>query len=387
MHFHPAHLSLVLPLLTISAAAAPFSPEERALTVRELPAGIDFPGAFVMALEWTDQLDRNVLVLSESVEKRREPHVTSGPTEFVRHIVSHYAGNPLALKVREELSWFCSNPDRARRPLPPRLSDVDGDGVAEVVGALEVKCGTTMSTLSWALEGGVDLFGKPPEGKLSCGGGGRISSSVRSSPFEAHLRAIWPVAIGAKSTDNAPGKTDVARAREAYLAAPARHDRILGVIEDGLLWKDTSGERAFVRSTIRAKSEGTIRLLATLLRKKSNGWVVEQQVQDGEVGCVSYDNVARFEPRVLDLTDLDGDGTREVTFAYRLGCVSDVSPVTVNLVLLEGSAKHLVRGESWVGGSANDDCAPPRSLFFDDDPILRLLDALDPRGSRHFMSR
>jgi hypothetical protein len=61
--------------------------------------------------------------------------------------------------------------------------------------------------------------------------------------------------------------------------------------------------------------------------------VVERQVQDGEVGCVSYDNVARFEPRVLDLTDLDGDGTREVTFAYRLGCVSDVSPVTVNLVL------------------------------------------------------
>ncbi len=48
----------------------------------------------------------------------------------------------------------------------------------------------------------------------------------------------------------------------------------------------------------------------------------------------------------IRLTDLDDDGEPEISFLYRLGCRSDVSPLTVKLLLYEGSTKYALRGES-----------------------------------------
>lgn len=49
----------------------------------------------------------------------------------------------------------------------------------------------------------------------------------------------------------------------------------------------------------------------------------------------------------IEVTDLDDDGVGEVSFLYKLGCRSDVSPLTVKLLMYEGTKKYALRGESY----------------------------------------
>ena len=77
----------------------------------------------------------------------------------------------------------------------------------------------------------------------------------------------------------------------------------------------------------------------------------------------------------LSVTDLDGDGMGELTFGYKLACVSDVSPVDMKLLMLENGDKYILRGtdripkmgsEPAMGGSYKVDPsfqnAPPAFL-------------------------
>jgi serine/threonine protein kinase len=68
-----------------------------------------------------------------------------------------------------------------------------------------------------------------------------------------------------------------------------------------------------------------------------------RQVTDKIEQC---DHVLRpiYVADALGLTDLDGDGIGEVSFAYHLGC-SGRDPVLVKLLLLEGPDKYILRGE------------------------------------------
>jgi len=67
----------------------------------------------------------------------------------------------------------------------------------------------------------------------------------------------------------------------------------------------------------------------------------------------------------IEVTDLDVDGEAEVSFLYRTGCRSDVSPLTVKLLMYEGTTKYALRGESrervgeaeWAGGTYKVDVA------------------------------
>jgi hypothetical protein len=56
--------------------------------------------------------------------------------------------------------------------------------------------------------------------------------------------------------------------------------------------------------------------------------------------------------RVLDgslqVTDLDKDGTSEVSFGYIATCQSDVSPSTMKWLMYEGATKYAVRGTTRV---------------------------------------
>lgn len=48
----------------------------------------------------------------------------------------------------------------------------------------------------------------------------------------------------------------------------------------------------------------------------------------------------------IRLTDLDADGEPEVSFLYKLGCRSDVSPLTAKFLMYEGTTKYALRGET-----------------------------------------
>jgi hypothetical protein len=70
-------------------------------------------------------------------------------------------------------------------------------------------------------------------------------------------------------------------------------------------------------------------------------------VRDKVEDC-DFDLTAEFLDAATGVTDLDNDGVSEVTFAYQLACRSDVSPLTVKLLLLENGQKYILRGQSVV---------------------------------------
>lgn len=71
---------------------------------------------------------------------------------------------------------------------------------------------------------------------------------------------------------------------------------------------------------------------------------VRDFVEPCEMGGVT----AEFHDAALAITDLDGDGIAEVTFAYELACRSDVSSATYKLLVLENGRKYILRGETAV---------------------------------------
>lgn len=87
-----------------------------------------------------------------------------------------------------------------------------------------------------------------------------------------------------------------------------------------------------------------------------------------------FDLELEFLDGSFEVTDLDDDGVAEVSFLYKLGCRSDVSPLEVKLLMYEGSKKYALRGESYervgeteyAGGTFKPDFgdAPPAFLEF-----------------------
>ncbi len=90
---------------------------------------------------------------------------------------------------------------------------------------------------------------------------------------------------------------------------------------------------------------------------------VLRTVRDQEENC-ELDNVAGFVEGSLAVTDLDGDGLGEITFAYDLGCMSDVSPKGRKVVVLENGEKWILRGQNRVDPGGG----PPLGGTFTADP-------------------
>lgn len=87
------------------------------------------------------------------------------------------------------------------------------------------------------------------------------------------------------------------------------------------------------------------------------------------VQACEFDLALEVVEGTVQVTDLDGDGEAEVSFLYRLGCRSDVSPLTAKLLLYEGATKYALRGETreqvgadeYVGGDFKADPAFERA--------------------------
>ncbi|HEX8326686.1 MAG TPA: hypothetical protein VF629_04035 [Hymenobacter sp.] len=86
----------------------------------------------------------------------------------------------------------------------------------------------------------------------------------------------------------------------------------------------------------------------------ATGAVPSWQVHDFVADC-PLDLEARFLPKGLAVTDLDGNGTAEVWLVYRTVCRGDVGPSTQKIIMREGLRKYAVRGTSRIalgGGQA-----------------------------------
>jgi hypothetical protein len=68
-------------------------------------------------------------------------------------------------------------------------------------------------------------------------------------------------------------------------------------------------------------------------------WQTVDFVRDCEL-----DLLLQIVPGSVQVTDVDGDGVAETSYAYLLTCTSDVSPLEMKLILHEGAAKYAIRG-------------------------------------------
>src|SRR5690606_29174293 len=81
------------------------------------------------------------------------------------------------------------------------------------------------------------------------------------------------------------------------------------------------------------------------------------------------------------------DGIGEVAFAYRADCVSDMSPVTVKLLLLENGDKYILRGTTRIedpGGAYGGDLKVDPSFTKGPKEFLAHAKALWERESPSF---
>lgn len=76
-------------------------------------------------------------------------------------------------------------------------------------------------------------------------------------------------------------------------------------------------------------------------------WEEDWTVRDF-VDCPGLDAAADFFTSALSVTDINSDGTAEVTIPYKLFCGGGVDSYTVKVILREGPLKLAIRGESEV---------------------------------------
>jgi hypothetical protein len=152
-------------------------------------------------------------------------------------------------------------------------------------------------------------------------------------------------------------------AAAAKLSVLARDDAALprklwpeGKPVTSLRWRDRNGLNIAAFSTAEPGSRTArpdrprpVFLHVLHFVKRDGKWRLLRRVKDFVHTC-GLDLTAEFIKPSLSVTDLDDDGKGELTFAYRLGCRGDVSPITLKLLLLEDGAKYILRGSTLVQG-------------------------------------
>jgi len=131
-------------------------------------------------------------------------------------------------------------------------------------------------------------------------------------------------------------------APEQPLPAPikAKGKRVIGA------WKFagpgmTAGHLVLSSTSRTGKAGETRQLFAQLYTGAKPKQV--RLVQDGVTNC-KLDMSASFVQSSVSFEDIDGDSVVEVGFAYDLGCDATERPTPRKLLVLEGTAKHVLRG-------------------------------------------
>lgn len=123
-------------------------------------------------------------------------------------------------------------------------------------------------------------------------------------------------------------------------------------------WKFTGADKVpgylVLSSSDRSTKSGESRQIFAQLYAGSKPKQV-RLVQDGVANC-KLDMTSSFVQGSVSFTDVDSDGKVEVAFAYDLGCDATERPTPRKLLVLEGAAKRVLRGN----GLGKD---------FDDKPI------------------
>lgn len=114
-----------------------------------------------------------------------------------------------------------------------------------------------------------------------------------------------------------------------------------GKIVHQRIWNDTNGENI----ALFTQKEEELFVFHYLI--DADNPKLLRKIYDAEKDC-DYDLTLEFVEEAIKLTDLDNDSIGELTFAYKIACISDVSPVGLKLVILEDGKKFILRGSTII---------------------------------------
>lgn len=124
------------------------------------------------------------------------------------------------------------------------------------------------------------------------------------------------------------------------------------IIDKALQFEDKNGKNYLVATTLQNRSdewESKAILVQHYIEKSNKELVLLRQITDKEDHC-EFDNDLQFLTESLRITDLDKNQYAEITFLYRVGCRSDVSPIVLKLMVLENGNKAAIRGKTLPRG-------------------------------------
>lgn len=120
------------------------------------------------------------------------------------------------------------------------------------------------------------------------------------------------------------------------------------IVDKALQFEDKNGKNYLVATTLQNRSDEWVTkaiLVQHYIEKSDKELVLLRQITDKEEHC-EFDNDLQFLTESLKITDLDKNKYAEITFLYKLGCRSDVSPIGLKLMVIENGNKAAIRGKT-----------------------------------------
>lgn len=130
-------------------------------------------------------------------------------------------------------------------------------------------------------------------------------------------------------------------------------DLIKGKFESILGWTDKYGMHALVFSKTESTKEDTTSamIIAEVFMREGDAWTSQRQLKASVDKC-DFDTELKIHTGDWSIADLNKDDLAEVTFAWSVGCRSDVSPITHKVLLISDkdgtSEKYVLRGETAI---------------------------------------
>jgi len=124
------------------------------------------------------------------------------------------------------------------------------------------------------------------------------------------------------------------------------------IVDKAFQFDDKNGKNYFVATTLQNRSdewESKGILVQQYIEKANKELVLLRQITDYENRC-EFDNDLQFLTESLTISDLDKNKYVEITFLYKVGCRSDVSPITLKLMVIENGNKAAIRGKTLPRG-------------------------------------
>lgn len=123
-------------------------------------------------------------------------------------------------------------------------------------------------------------------------------------------------------------------------------------VEKALQFEDKNGINYLIVTThLNGSDEWLTKTLLVkhYLVKDNNQFDLIRQITDTEVHC-EFDNDLEFLDKSLIISDLDKNYYAEISFLYKIGCRSDVSPIGLKLMVIENGNKAAIRGKTLPRG-------------------------------------